>query len=174
MSEMSELQQLRRRVEALESARAVSACLHEYMQLCDYLDEGFDLEPLLALFTEDAVWEGLGPRYAGSFGRREGREAIRAMFEKYTLPPAHFALNVHFLTSEKVVVQGERAQGNWVLLQTSTYADGRSQLSCALLQVGFRCEQGVWRIAHFTTTSRFNRPVETPWDNPRPLPVPTE
>ena len=172
---MSELEQLRQRVTALEAAQEVSACLHEYMQLCDYLDEGFDLEPLMALFTEDAIWEGKGKRYAATFGRREGREVIGQMFEKYTLPPSHFALNVHFLTSEKVVVQSEtQAEGTWVLLQTATFTDGRSQLSSALLNVNFRKEDGRWKIAHFCTTSRFNRPVQTPWDNPQPLPVPEE
>ena len=172
---MSELEQLRQRVSALEAAREVSACLHEYMQLCDCLNEGFDLDPLMALFTEDAIWEGKGKRYAATFGRREGREAIRDMFVKYTLPPAHFALNVHFLTSEKVTVESEtEAEGTWVLLQTATFADGRSQLSSALLNVGFRLEEGRWKIAHFCTTSRFNRPVQTPWDNPQPLPVPEE
>ena len=172
---MDKLEQLNRRVSELEAARDVSACLHEYMQLCDYLDEGFDLEPLMALFTEDVIWEGRGKRYAGTFGRREGRESLRAMFAKYTNPPAHFALNVHFLTSEKVVVQSEvAAEGTWVLLQTSTFSDDRSQLSCALLNVKFRKENGRWKIAHFCTTSRFNRPVQTAWDNPQPLPVPEE
>jgi len=170
---MNELDQLRQRVHALEAAKEVSACLHDYMQLCDYLNEGFDLDPLMALFTEDAIWEGKGKRYAATFGRREGREAIRAMFDKYTQPPAHFALNVHFLTSEKVEVHNESAaEGTWVLLQTATFADGRSQLSSALLNVQFRQEGGRWKIAHFCTTSRFNRPVQTPWDNPQPLPVP--
>lgn len=172
---MSELEQLRQRVRALEAAREVSACLHQYMQLCDYLDEGGDLDPLMALFTKDAIWEGKGKRYAATFGRREGREAIRDMFEKYTLPPAHFALNVHFLSSEKVDVHSEtEAEGIWVLLQTATFADGRSQLSSALLNVHFRQEEGRWKIAHFCTTSRFNRPVQTPWDCPQPLPVPEE
>jgi ketosteroid isomerase-like protein len=172
---MSELKQLRQRVSALEASQHVSACLHEYMQLCDYLDEGFDLDPLMALFTEDVIWEGKGKRYASSFGRREGREDLRAMFEKYTQPPAHFALNVHFLTSEKVVVQSETvAEGTWVLLQTATFTDDRSQLSCALLNVHFRKEDGRWKIAHFCTTSRFNRPVQMAWDNPQPLPVPDE
>jgi hypothetical protein len=114
------------RIEKLEAAREVSSVLHSYMQLCDGLDEGMDLNPLIDLFTEDAIWEGKGKRYENTFGKREGINAIREMFEKYTLPPAHFSLNVHFLTSEKVDVRSEiEAEGTWVLLQTATFADGR-------------------------------------------------
>lgn len=170
---MSELDYLRKRVTALEAAQEVSACLHEYMQECDYLNEGTDLNPLMELFTEDAIWEGKGQRYAATFGRLEGRDAITAMFKKYTLPPAHFELNVHFLTSEKISIKNEsEAVGTWVLLQTATFADGRSQLSSALLNVDFRKEEGHWKISHFCTTSRFNRPVQVPWDNQQALPVP--
>ncbi|SDZ92932.1 Ketosteroid isomerase homolog [Marinobacterium iners DSM 11526] len=170
-----EMSEVVSRLIQLESGRDVAEVMHRYMSLCDYLDEGVDIEPLIDLFTRDAIWEGRGKRYAATFGRREGREAIRDMFVKYTLPPAHFALNVHFLTSEKVNVQSEtEAEGTWVLLQTATFTDGRSQLSSALLNVRFRREDGRWKIAHFCTTSRFNRPVQTPWDNPQPLPVPEE
>lgn len=170
---MSELDHLYKRIAVLEAAQEVSACLHDYMQQCDYLDVGTDLSPLVELFTEDAIWEGRGKRYASTFGRLKGREAIKTMFAKYTQPPAHFALNVHFLTSEKVhVTHEEQASGTWILLQTSTYADGRSQLSCALLNVQFRKEDERWKISHFCTTSRFNRPVQTSWDNAQELPVP--
>lgn len=175
---------LRRRVEALEAEKRVRACINRYMALCDALGEGFDLDPLMALFTEDAVWEGKGTRYARSFGRLEGQAAIRAMFAKYTVPPAHFRLNVHFLTSEEIGVTGGEAPreaaweaaweatGRWVMLQTSTFADGRSQLSSARLDVRFRREGDQWRIAHFQTERLFSRPVTDPWDADSDLPVP--
>ncbi|RTE64501.1 nuclear transport factor 2 family protein [Amphritea opalescens] len=170
-----EFDRLYERLSALESASAVSACMHEYMRLCDQLDVGFDLEPLMFLFTTDAVWEGKGGRYAKSFGRRVGREAIRQMFDKYVQPPAHFALNAHFLTSEKITVTSPtEARGTWMLLQTSSFNDGRSQLSAALLDVLFQRVGEQWKIAHFTTESRFNRPVDTAWDCPQALPVPAE
>lgn len=173
MNSEMQLQQLQQRLERLEAARSISACMHEYMHLCDQLDAGFDLDPLLALFTEDAIWEGRGKRYAGTFGRCEGATAVREMFVKYTRPPAHFRLNVHFLTSERIRVQSEdEALGDWVLLQTATFADGCSQLSSARLEVRFRHEAGDWKICHFQTESLFNRPVEMPWDDPKPLPVP--
>lgn len=160
------------RLEALEAEKAVGACITRYMALCDDLDVGFDLNPLMDLFTEDAVWEGTG-RYATTFGRLEGLEAIRAMFAKYTVAPAHFGLNVHFLTSGEVTVEGAEAHGQWVLLQTSTFTSGASQLSSARLSVRFRrCGDGAWRMAHFQTRRLFSRPVADPWDAAADLPVP--
>ena len=166
------LEDLQRRLAALEAEKAVSACMNRYMFLCDQLDAGFDLQTLMALFTDDAIWEGRGKRYGKSFGRHEGSQAIADMFAKYTRPPAHFVTNVHFLTSECIEVQEAHARGSWVLLQTSTFSSGKSQLSSARLTVDFRVQKGQWLISHFRTESLFNRPVETPWDQPADLPVP--
>lgn len=163
---------LSKRLRTFEDERAVRACMNRYMYLCDILDVGFPLADLMALFAEGAIWEGRGRRYGKTFGHHEGIEAIRVMFEKYTLPPAHFETNVHFLTSELIDVQGLEANGSWVLLQTSTYSSGKSQLSSARLTVRFQCDQGTWKISHFQTESLFNRPVKTPWDQAADLPVP--
>lgn len=166
------LTSLAARLDALESEQAIRACMNRYMALCDDLDEGFDLAPLMDLFTEDAVWEGMG-RYAGTFGRQDGRDAIRAMFAKYTVPPAHFRLNVHFLTSETIAVEGDDGTGQWVLLQTSTFASGASQLSAAKITAHFRRgDDGRWRIRHFQTCRQFSRPVSTSWETDGDLPVP--
>ena len=158
----------------LISQKEISACMREYMKLCDELSEGFNLDPLLDLFTADAIWEGKGERYSKTFGKIIGLENIRVMFEKYTRKPAHFILNVHFLTNEIINIgDNNSAHGQWLLLQTSTFNDGRSQLSCAFLDVYFRFDER-WKINHFTTSSRFNRPISTPWDSPEKLPVPGE
>lgn len=172
MSEQVKLAELAQKLARFETEHAVRACMNQYMYLCDHLDVGFDLDSLMELFTQDAVWEGKGRRYGASFGSHQGNEVIRAMFAKYIQPPAHFETNVHFLTSELITVQGEDVKGSWVLLQTSSFTDGRSQLSSARLNVDFSYEDGKWRISHFQTESLFNRPVKTPWDNPAELPVP--
>lgn len=165
------LDALAQRVEVLESERAVRACMNRYMSLCDRLDVGFPLDDLMDLFTDDATWEGTGGRYRKTFGRHEGRQAIRAMFGKYTEPPAHFRLNVHYPTSELIKVRGGEALGSWVLLQPSTFASGRSQLSGARLSDRFRNEDGTWRMSQFRTEALFSRPVGS-WDSSEELPVP--
>ena len=160
------------RLTALEDEKAVRACMNRYMYLCDLLDEGFELSTLMALFHVDAVWEGKGSRYAETFGRYEGRSAIEAMFKKYTLPPAHFALNVHFLANELIEVEGGSATGSWVLMQPSTFASGESQLSCARINASFCREHDRWLIKHFQTENLFSRPMMAAWDQAKPLPVP--
>ncbi|MCO6058420.1 nuclear transport factor 2 family protein [Pseudomonas sp. MOB-449] len=162
---------LEQRLRQLESEHAVRACMNRYMELCDALDARTPLDELAGLFSVDAVWEGKGAKYARSFGGYQGREAIRAMFATYMTEPAHFALNLHFLCSELIRVEGVEATGSWVMLQTSTFASGASHLNAARLTVKFREEEGAWRMAHFQTENQFSRPVDA-WNDSAHLPVP--
>ncbi|HZX17830.1 MAG TPA: nuclear transport factor 2 family protein [Pseudomonas sp.] len=162
---------LEARLHQLESENAVRACMNRYMVLCDALDARTPLDELAGLFSADAIWEGKGAKYAKSFGGYRGREAIRAMFAGYMSEPAHFALNVHFLCSELICVEGDEASGSWVMLQTSTFATGASHLNAARLTVRFREEEGAWRMAHFQTENLFGRPVDA-WNSDAHLPVP--
>lgn len=157
-----------------EAERSVRNCINRYMAMCDDLNQSTDLDGLMDLFTVYAVWEGVG-EYAKTFGRLNGRPAIREMFAKYMTDPPHFAMNVHMLGNEKIDVaeSGTTAIGRWVLLQPSTFSSGDSQLSCAKLKVSFVQERdGVWRMNHFQTERQFSRPMEEPWNAKSDLPVP--
>lgn len=172
MTDLAHLRQLEARLDRLESEGAIRACINRYMFLCDTLDARTPLDELAGLFAVDAVWEGIGEKYKGTFGRIEGREAIAAMMAKYMVEPAHFALNVHFLTSETICVHApDAATGSWVMLQTSTFASGASHLNAARLSIDFARQDGVWRMAHFRTENLFSRPV-TAWNASAALPVP--
>ncbi|UFH51026.1 nuclear transport factor 2 family protein [Pseudomonas sp. KNUC1026] len=168
---MADIAQLQQRLHDLEAQQAARACMNRYMALCDQLNAGTPLDELAQLFTHNAVWEGKGARYAGSFGGYRGREAIAQMFATYMTEPAHFALNVHFLTSELIEVDGERVTGSWIMLQASTFASGASHMNAARLSVAFAFEEQRWRIAHFQTENLFSRPVAA-WNSEAQLPVP--
>jgi hypothetical protein len=141
-----------------------------YFRLCDTLGPDTPFDELGRLFTHDAVWEGRG-RYRRAFGRHEGREAIVAMLAAYAVPP-HFALNAHYLSSETIDVRGEdAATGSWMMLQVSTYHDGRSDLRSAALTLDFAVQDGAWRIARFVTENIFSRDVG-PWNDEAPISVP--
>ena len=172
MSNESLIANLEARLKRFEAEHAIRACMNRYMVLCDALDASTQLTELAGLFTTDAVWEGKGAKYANSFGGYRGREEIGAMFSTYMQTPAHFALNVHFLTSELIEVGTDGASGSWVMLQTSTFASGASHLNAARLTVRFAEENGQWRMAHFQTENLFSRPVDA-WNSEAALPVPS-
>jgi len=159
------------RLARLEAEREIRAVMMRYMELCDRLDADTPMDQLGALFTVDATWAGKGARYGAAFGGHHGRAAIVAMLDRYRGPVPHFAMNAHFLGSETIEVDGEQAVGRWMMLQTSTYADGRSDLRSARLEVGFALAEGRWRIARFETENLFSRPVDH-WDDPAEVPVP--
>ena len=163
---------LSQRLERLENEKRVRECMTRYMSLCDELNEDFDLEPLMSLFTEDASWQGAGKRYAKTYGVYEGRQAIADMFVTYIQGSPHFELNAHFLCNELINVADDTAVGSWMLIQPSTFSSGKSQLSCARIHAEFCCDDGNWKIATFTTTNIFSRPMAEAWDNTVPLAVP--
>lgn len=160
------LQDLAARLSRVEAAQQVRNTLGRYMQLCDQPCADRHFPQLADLFTDDAVWEGVGALYAGTFGRHQGRQAIGAFVGAYLAPSTHFRRNLHFLTSDQVCVNedGAGARGQWLMLQLSTYSDGDAQAITARLEVDFApLPDGRWLIAHFRT----ERLECVPW-NPAP------
>lgn len=170
---MSSLDEMAGRLARLEAEGEIRRVMMRYMELCDRLDDATPMDELGELFATDAVWAGKGQRYGKAFGGHQGRVAIVAMLGSYRGPPPHFAMNAHFLSSETIQVAADcnSARGTWMMLQTSTHADGRSDLRSARLTVAFAVEDGRWRIARFETENLFSRPVDR-WDDPAPVPVP--
>ncbi|MFL9926891.1 nuclear transport factor 2 family protein [Herbaspirillum lusitanum] len=153
---LAKLAGLDARLAAVEGDRGVRNVLARYMKLCDQpcCDQAF---PQLAdLFTEEAVWEGVGAQYSQTFGRRSGRAAIAAFLGGYLAPASsHFKMNAHFLSSDQVAVDGARARGEWTMLQASTYQDDSCELIAARLNINFMQQDQVWQISHFRTERLF-------------------
>ena len=160
------------RLEQLEATNAVRHSLNRYMEICDVLDANTDLNELMDLFTEDAIWEGIGKRYAKSFGQLKGKDMIHEMFRAYTQKDAHFVMNAHFVNSEQIQIQGNQAFAKWMMLQTSSFQSGQSHLNAAKLSVDFKQQDGHWKISHFRTENIFSRTIER-WTDEAELPVPT-
>ena len=147
---------LLQRLETLEGESRVRRLMARYMDLCDVPRAVTHVSELAQLFSEDAIWEGVGSQTAQTFGQHRGRDAVAAFVAGYLPPSEHFRLNLHYLTSESIVVDCSTAQGQWIMQQICTYADRRSELFGARLNIDFRCVDGVWLIAHFRTQRLFN------------------
>jgi hypothetical protein len=147
---------LLQRLATLEGESQVRRLMARYMDLCDVPRALTQVRELAELFSEDAIWEVVGSQTAQTFGQHQGREAIAAFVVGYLPPSEHFRLNLHYLTSESIVVDGSTARGQWIMQQICTYADGRSELFGTRLNIDFRCVDGAWLIAHFRTQRLFN------------------
>jgi len=163
------------RLDRLEAESAIRRLVARYFQICDDLGPDTPFEELGALFTRNAIWQGKG-RYQQAFGGYEGRDAIVAMIRSYCEPEPHFAMTAHFFSAESISVEGAKASGQWMMLQTSTYADGTSDLRSAALALHFALEDGAledgtWRIARFTTRNLFSRRIDH-WSDVADIPVP--
>jgi hypothetical protein len=148
------------RLHAVEAERTIRNVLARYMTLCDQPCHDQAFPQLGDLFTANAIWEGVGALYTQSFGKQSGRAQIVAFLSTYLAPSTHFSMNVHFLSSDdvKVAVGGDRAYGQWVMLQASTYENGSSELVSARLTIDFILHDGIWQISHFRTQRLFNMP----------------
>ena len=169
-----ELQILQQRLQHLESHNSIRNCINRYMEICDALNADTDLDELMGLFDQDSIWEGVGEKYAQSFGRYDSWQAIYDMFKNYTQQQSHFVMNAHFVSSEQIYIEDDQAKASWLMLQTSTFRDGRSHLNATKLTVTFKQQaDSCWKIKHFQTENIFSRPVSH-WHSTAALPVPPQ
>ena len=100
---------LRSRIARIEAIEAIKNLKARY---CAFCDDRYDPEGIAGLFTEDGVWEG------ESFGRYQGRDAIRDYFARISgeiIFAAHLAINpvIDMLGDETAV-------GRWRLIMPCT------------------------------------------------------
>lgn len=117
---MTNVENLISRIEVLEAEAAIRRIQARYMMLCDTpcpvfpaVSDAERIELVLELYTKDAVWEGVGEYYDNQFGRAEGKDELRAHFNRFWSADQDpkLILNAHYLTSEQIFVDGDTAEG---------------------------------------------------------------
>ncbi|MFC0267223.1 nuclear transport factor 2 family protein [Kushneria aurantia] len=175
MSEVtaSDFQALLARVDKLEAEAEIRRLQTRYMFLCDtplpeygVKDDAERIDHIMALYSNDAIWEGVGEYYDGQFGRLEGADAIRRHFEKFwgDKKDPELLLNVHYLTAEQIHVEGDTATGQWVHCQPWIFSDGSSLLRSSRLNNTFAKQlDGRWLITRTRTENVFVAPLKEGW-----------
>ncbi|OLF12291.1 ketosteroid isomerase [Actinophytocola xinjiangensis] len=160
------------RIAVLEAEAEIRRVQARYMFLCDtpcpefgVRDDEHRVDLIMELYTEDAVWEGVGEYYDGQFGRAEGAAAIREHFAAFwsTERDPALVLNVHYLTAEQIHVDGDRATGQWVHMQPWLFADGTGVLRSSRLCNTFRAVGDTWRITRTRTENVLVAPLPPRW-----------
>lgn len=121
----------------LIDAEAIRTLKHRYAALCD---RNYPREDLMALFTEDATWDG------GIFGEHQGREAIGDFFAG-TAQAVEFAM--HYMTNPIIEVEGDRATGRWLLWQSVVLRGTKNAFwLMGAYQDTYARVEGEWKFAH--------------------------
>lgn len=158
------LDDLTARIEVLEAEAEIRRVQARYMFLCDtpcpefgVADDTERIDAIMALYAEDAVWEGVGEYYDGQFGRARGHAAIRRHFEQFWSPDRRprLVLNAHYLTSEQIHVAGPQADGQWIHMQPWLFDDGSAILRSSRLNNSFRRVGRRWLITRTRTENVF-------------------
>lgn len=152
------------RIDALEAEADIRRLQARYMFLCDtpcpefgVADDEARIDLIMALYADDAVWEGVGEYYDGQFGRAEGKQAVREHFEGFwsTEREPGLLLNAHYMTSEQIHVDGDVAEGQWIHMQPWLFADGSAVLRSSRLNNAFRKVGDRWLITRTRTENVF-------------------
>lgn len=151
------------RIAVLEAEAEIRRVQARYAALCDSPCPvpGIDsldsrLAAILDLYDPEAIWEGVGGAYSGQFGRVEGHAGIEGHFRRFwEQDHVGLVLNVHYLTSEQIDVDGDVATGQWVHVQPWVFDDGRGQVRSSRLFNGFRYVDGRWVITRTRTENVF-------------------
>ena len=151
---MSSLEELEKRIDALESTQAIRNLKSEYAAACD---DNYDPDRLAALFTEDAVWNSDG------IGVFEGREAIRNFFSGAT---DIFSFAIHYSLNPYIEVDGDKAHGRWFSFMPCT-AGNKAMWRAGMDTEEYARVDGKWLMKSKTSKNLFSTPFEEGWAKAR-------
>jgi hypothetical protein len=148
------LQELEKRIRALEDVEAIKRLKSRYAQIVDGPSPG-DIGKLV---TEEAVFD------YGPLGAVRGRKAISDYFRKY---PEIRPFRVHYFSQPDLTVEGDTAHGRWYMWVPCSTGDGRALWSSGVEDEKYEKVNGEWLIAELKLTSNFRTTFEEGWHKKR-------
>jgi ketosteroid isomerase-like protein len=114
--------------------------IHDLTGKYAFYADTFKLDPLMALWTEDGVFDEL---QTGA-GRHEGYDNIRKFFAHINATLSHMA---HHVTNQFVVsFDGDIAKGHCFSLVEGVVRGGGTLQGSVYYEDEYRCEDGIWRF----------------------------
>src|ERR1700730_1588189 len=102
---------IEKRITVLEDIEAIKRLKARYCAICD---DDHNPDKIATVFAEDGIWEG------GDFGKAQGHQAIRKLFEGFQ---RLISFSQHNLMNPIIEVDGDHAKGTWYLLGPFTFRE---------------------------------------------------
>ena len=149
-----DINELAKRVQALEDIEAIKQLKAEYADACDDM---YNPTRMRDLFTEDAVWDG----EKEGFGKHEGLDAVCKFFDA---AKDSLKFGVHWFLQPRIKMLSEtEAEGVWYLWQTSTMASGKDIFLAGKEYDKYRKENGVWKMSHMLLELFYAADIKQGW-----------
>jgi len=137
----------------LDAEVAVRSVMVAYMAACDAHDAGRVAE----LFDPGGRLESPAP---DGMTVLQGREAVR---QSYAFDTARLTFCVHFLTNERIVTNGDRANGQWSYFEPATNRASLAVWTGGRYDIDFARADGTWRFAVFRIHGVLTAPFDQGW-----------
>ena len=151
------VEELEKRLRAMEDAEEIRKFHTDYI----YCLSNWEFEKMADCFAEDAEEEGIVPNQ-----KHVGKSEIKKMFEEMAQNPPQ--KGGHMLIQPVISVDGEKAEGHWIMYRLNYYFKGPSgqvvKLFGPSVQRRYDCEyvkeNGDWKFSRLKFTD--------PWPGPDP------
>ncbi len=140
-------------VDDLDAEVAVRQVMVAYMDACDRHDPNAVAE----LFTEDAVWEDPAADPADAL---HGRAAI---WSDYAAATTRLTFCVHYLTNERIAVEGDRARARWSYFEPAVNRGTLAVWTAGRYTIDLRKVEDRWFFSHFRLSAQLAAPYATGW-----------
>jgi hypothetical protein len=154
------------RLATLEAESAVRKVMAAYMAGCD-LPDGKG-EAVAACFTDDGIWEAKGLSEK-ELGLTQGHDNLVRKFDRNV---GRLTFTAHYLTNERVWVDGATARGEWMFIEPAIYRGEQAMWLGGRYENDFVCVDGVWKMSHLRCWSLYASPYEDGWLKTRWIPLP--
>jgi len=155
------LGELGERLKNLEDLEAIKRLKARYGQICD---DHYNPAEMVKLFTKDAVWDGgeIDETYRGI---GEIKRFFAQMSELVTF-------SAHYFLPVDITVDGDKASGQWYLLQTATIGGDKAVWVGGIEDDKYVRKDGKWLIKSIKFSKLFFlTPYEEGWAKKRKMEV---
>jgi SnoaL-like domain len=145
---------LEKRITVLEDIEAIKRLKARYCAICD---DDHNPDKIATVFAEDGIWEG------GEFGKAQGHQAIRKLFEGFQ---RLIRFSQHNLMNPIIEVESDRAKGIWYLMGPFTFREKNdAKWLAARYEDDYVKVDGEWKHKHLRAIIRMAAPYEKGWAN---------
>jgi len=149
--DMAELEKRITRIEDIEAIKELKA------RYCDICDDDHNPSRITTIFVEDGIWEG------GDFGKAQGHEAIRKLFQTFQ---QHISFSQHMVLNPIIEIEGNRAKGVWYFFGPFTFRkNNEAKWVAARYEDDYVKVNGEWKYQHLRAYLRMSAPYEKGWAN---------